>query len=525
MKRTCLKIAVCMYLGMSCFSEIKAQGQLSGSFESNSIYYLDDNKTEAGSPENNPGSNNYLKLDYRYAKFKAGIQYEAYLPVLQGLPSELNGTGLVMKYASFEDGNFSITAGDFYDQFGNGLIFRAYEERQLGLNTSVEGVHVAYAFKDIFRVKGLAGRPREFMDRAGSTVKGASLNIDLGSLLRLENAALTGEANIINRYLLYTGQADVNPNVNAYSFRGNWIYGGLNLQGEYAYKTKDPGVYNNDLNKDGSALLVELGYTAAGFGSLLSFRRLEYMQFGTTRGIAGIGRDLNYLPALTRQYSYSLANLNPHNTMGNSETGGQLDIQYRIGRGSFLGGQYGTRIALNASAYYNLKGDAINGYAFLGAGDIRYYKDINVEVEKRINTSLELLLLYSKQAHNPLVTGKENTQYVSDIAVVDVTWKTSAKKSFRFELQHLWSKDYQKDWAAALVEFTIAPDFTCFVSDMYNYGDTGIHYYKGGCSYTVSRTRVALTYGRNREGVICAGGVCLNMPAYTGFNVSLTSSL
>jgi len=503
---------------------LQAQHHLSGGFESNSVYYRDDRKTEAVVPENNLGSNNYFKLDYQYHKFSAGIQYEAYLPVLQGLPAALHGSDLVLKYASFQDSSLMVTAGDFYEQFGNGLIFRAYEERALGLNTAMEGIRASYSFGRAVRLKALAGRPREFMGRAESVVKGGSVQVDWTTLLRLNRSSFTTEANYLNRYVSYTGQAAIDPNVNAYSFGGNWMTGGFSLEGEYAYKTKDPGAYNGQANKDGSALLLQVGYTASGFGSLLSFRRLEYMQFGTSRGIAGIGRDLNYLPALTRQYSYSLANLQPHNAVGNSEIGGQLDLHYRLRRGSWLGGRYGAKVALNASTYYNLKGDVEGGYAFLDKGDTRYYQDINIDVEKKISPSLQLLLLYSNQVHNPIVIGKANTLYFSQIAVADLTWKVSAARSFRFELQHLWSNDYQKNWAAGLAEFAISPAWTCFIGDTYNYEDTDIHYYNGGCSYTVSRTRFALNYGRNREGVICAGGVCLYMPAYTGFNLSLISS-
>ena len=42
------------------------KGYLTGSFETNTIYYKDDSKTKAESPEDHFGSNNYLKLDAPY---------------------------------------------------------------------------------------------------------------------------------------------------------------------------------------------------------------------------------------------------------------------------------------------------------------------------------------------------------------------------------------------------------------------------------------------------------------------------
>ena len=45
-----------------------------------------------------------------------------------------------------------------------------------------------------------------------------------------------------------------------------------------------------------------------------------------------------------------------------------------------------------------------------------------------------------------------------------------------------------------------------------------------GVSYSRSRTRIQLSYGRNRAGYICSGGVCRYSPAYTGVNLLITTS-
>ena len=45
-----------------------------------------------------------------------------------------------------------------------------------------------------------------------------------------------------------------------------------------------------------------------------------------------------------------------------------------------------------------------------------------------------------------------------------------------------------------------------------------------GFSYLKNRTRIQLSYGRNRAGYVCSGGACRYMPAYTGLNLVITSS-
>ena len=96
--------------------------------------------------------------------------------------------------------------------------------------------------------------------------------------------------------------------------------------------------------------------------------------------------------------------------------------------------------------------------------------------------------------------------------------------STRLELQYLVTFEDQKDWMAALLEVNFAPRWSIYASDMYNHGSSKVHYYNGGVSYTKSRTRLALGYGRYRAGLICSGGVCRNIPAYTGASFTLTTS-
>src|SRR5215208_6798408 len=112
----------------------KIDGHFSGSFESYTQFYQRDEKINAILPQDPVGSNNYLKLDYNYKQFSAGIQFEAYLPSTAGFPFILNQSKLVHKYFKYTGKSFSVQVGDFYEQFGSGLVFRSWENRQIGIN-------------------------------------------------------------------------------------------------------------------------------------------------------------------------------------------------------------------------------------------------------------------------------------------------------------------------------------------------------------------------------------------------------
>ena len=41
--------------------------------------------------------------------------------------------------------NLTVTAGNFYEQFGSGLILRSFEERTLGIDNALDGLRLKYA--------------------------------------------------------------------------------------------------------------------------------------------------------------------------------------------------------------------------------------------------------------------------------------------------------------------------------------------------------------------------------------------
>lgn len=503
------------------------EGQLSGSFETNSIYYVEDEKLGplAAPPEDRFGSHNYLKLDYNYGRFSAGLQAEAYLPSLVGYDIGQYGKGhrfiLASKYVQWQDKNFSIYVGDIYDQFGNGLIFRSWEDRALGFNNSVEGVRLTYRFNDYVHVKGLYGRPRLYDDYADSWVRGVDLSLSLADIAKWNEAMLTVEGSYVNRYesleqrpeLLENG---MRPNINLYSGRLNFEYKGFSLRGEYAAKG------DNDMQspidpspKKGNVILGDIGFNHHNLGISATFRRLENM--GTMLSVygGGTGNVMNYLPALTRQYTYMLANLNPYVVVPEGEMGGQVDAYFSI-RNSRDRARWWNFHA-NFSTFYTLKENGNGNQNLL-------WRDINVDVERQWNKRIKASLLYSRQQWNADHGATDDLIHTSNIFVGDVTYKFNTKTSIRIEAQYLLSNDYEKDWVAGLVELNFAPRWSIFFSDMYNHGSTEINYYNGGASYTRNRTRIQLSYGRNRAGYVCSGGVCRYQPAFTGLNLVLTSS-
>jgi len=556
MKRLALLLLGAFALTMQASAQkVLGNGQVSGSFESSSIYYTPDNrvgypKGVDGTPvDDHFGSNNYIKVDYANGRFSAGVQMNAFLPALVGYEELANGYKfyLASKYIQWRDKNFDILVGDVFDQYGNGLIFRSFEDRQLGLNNSLEGVRLGYNFGRYVAVKAMYGRPRLYTEYSKTWVRGADLSVSLADIMKMPAITFNIEGSYVNRYqslsqapealqkvdpftstydpitgepiheVTFLESYGIKPNLNMYSGRLNFGWNGLTLRGEYVHKSKDLVHQDNTSTDKGWAALGEVGYNYKTFSVMGTFRALSNMNTAIDIYQGGTGNTINYLPALTRQYTYMLANLNPYMVRPNGELGGQVDLCYSY------------RSKSNRYRYWNFHANFSTFYSLekqFWTGNKRelYWRDINVDVERQWNKKWKSLLLYSYQ---------DNMDHQAHIFVGDVTHKFNRKMSLRFEVQYLLSGDDKSeweqtksegDWVAALVEFSLAPHWSFYVQDMYNIGMSKMHYYNGGFSYTYNRTRVQLSYGRNRAGYICSGGVCRFSPAYTGVNLVFTSS-
>jgi hypothetical protein len=169
---------------------------------------------------------------------------------------------------------------------------------------------------------------------------------------------------------------------------------------------------------------------------------------------------------------------------------------------------------------------------FWSVGDEVYYQDANLEVSKKFGKKWKGIFTYLYQTYNKDVIeshapGDYGTIY-SQIGIADIEWKITKKHTLRWEIQGLWTKQDKGSWAAGLVELTISPSWFVSLMDQYNYGNDiasqRLNYYTLGAGYNYHSTRISVAYGRQREGIICVGGVCRYVPATNGLTLTVSSS-
>lgn len=545
-----------MFVAEEASAQIKAgEGQVSIALESNNtLYTKDDRLIDAGiyvpgSQEARTrgefGSNDYLKVDYSIGRFSAGVQLDGYLPGLFGYDMykyqqrDSKMTAFLTKYVQWEDQNWGVRLGDIYDQFGNGLIFRSYEERALAINNSLAGGRAYYNFNNMVNVKVLAGLPRLYDVRSKNAVWGADLSLSLSDMTGWNNGILSLEGSYVGRNI--NGSADkfgvtgiTSDILNMASGRLNLEVAGFSLRGEYAAKLNND-IYDPMKAADkGDVVHVDLGYNYKRFSVSATFRRQQNMTTFIELGSLGGGNVINYVPLLTRQHTYMLANLNPYrgtSVFTGGEIGGQVDVYYSL-RNKKARGKYWNFHA-NFSMFNTLNHEVVGAER----ESRNAWIDFNFDIERQWNKSLKTTLFYSFQRWDEELNhwdSPEAKYCASHIIVGDVTYKINKKHSIRVEAQYLASNDYEGDWVAGLIEYNFAPKFSFYVSDMWNFEEMEenysftseqhelLHYYQVGATFTHKFIRAQLSYGRNREGYVCSGGQCRYQPAYTGVNLAFT---
>ena len=562
------------------FAQIE-NSQINGSFQIDGQYYMTDEAIDITEQKikngvGKFGLSGFGKINYSLGNFSAGIRYEAYLPQLSGFDTRLQGVGIANYYASYDNGTVAVTLGDIYDQFGNGFIFRTYEEWSLGFDNSLRGMRVIYRPAAGVTLKAVYGKQRYYWasydkNESRGLVRGIDGEWDVNQSFKAMNDSkfrVSVGGSFVSKYQKNTNSTyNIPENVGAFDGRINLGYGRFAFTTEFAHKINDPSAFNNYTYHEGQALLSSLSYSQKGFGVILQVKRVDNMSFKSDYKGLQNDLDINFIPPINYTHTHSLPAIYTYATQPLGEMAMQLQVNYTIPKNTVIGGRYGTKITLDFSQVNDIKRNyileegqsaptEISGYdgtlgytsPFFAVGDRKFFHDFNIELERRLNKKWKLIAQYINLYYDmETIENHSGAEVVkANIGFIDLSYRITNKQSIRMELQHLWDnvtagkadmervnhdpESYKKrgNWAAALVEYSIGAKWFVSVGDKWNYGnpleDNRDHYYSASVGYIKESTRITLTGGRQSEGMVCVGGVCRVVPASSGISLSITTS-
>lgn len=537
-----------------------------GSIQSDILIPEEDHKIGTGTYNDWGLTNTYAEVGLTSKHIEAGVRAEYLEHPLPGFNDpRFNGWGVSNIYVKALGNGFDVTVGDFYDQFGSGFVFRTYEERSLGIDNSIRGARLNVSAVKGANLKLLGGVQRCFWDwDTDAWLGGADLELNMEQYFKgLADKNITWM--IGGSYLMkHENEEDVlvpgtnyklnmDPMVHTFGVRTRLQSGPYSFMAEYAWKTQDPSFDNDYIYRNGSAVMVSASYSKKGLSALVQAKRSENMSNRMKRGFnsyLGGNCRLNHMPAFSYQHTYALPALYPYATQdADGEWAFQGEFGYTFKRRTALGGKYGTKLKVNFSYIRGIDktptesliegvntAKGTDGYhsKFFGFGGV-YYKDINVQLEKKLSKSFKLNLMYMNQLYNKTVVEGHGGDVKSNIFVAEGKYQFSPKMTLRGEAQYLQTKQDQGDWYYGLLELSVLPYLMFTISDQYNAnvpyflengsedaskGTHSQHYLLGSVTATYKAHRLQLSYGKTRAGYNCSGGVCRFVPASSGLTVS-----
>lgn len=560
-------LSVCSY-GQSGNNQREIDlGEIKGNVSMAYQQYQEDSAINAAVPDEKSTLTAFTNILYTRGNVSAGIRYESYLPAQLGYPDRFEGTGLGYRFAAYSTEKIGVTVGNFYEQFGSGLVFRCYEERLLGIDNAMDGMRVkAHPLPGLY-VKGIYGKQRfQFSDglvNGSGLVRGIDGELVLNELLdSLSNKSIDSlpyrKLNVIlGGSFVSKYQSDNSPslilpeNVGTYAGRLRMNYGKVSVNGEYAYKINDPSGDNGFVYKDGHAALLNFTYATKGFSLLLDAKTTDNFSFRSDRTAELQDLMINFSPALTKQHSYNLAaTLYPYGSRPWGEVAYQAELSYKVPKKSKIGGKYGLLLTANYATVFGL--DSINiledisaesssreGYvnnSFFMPGKEKYFQDFNLEIKKKFSKTFRATYTYFNFFYNNDINqgAFDNNNkgvkgnIIAQIHVLDLSKRFMKKHNIRLELQHLSTQQHLGNWATVLLEYTYSPHWFVGILDQYNYGNSDaekqVHYLYGTVGYVKNAHRFTMGYGKQRAGLFCVGGVCRQVPASNGLTVTFTTS-
>lgn len=558
-------------LGVAAFAQHQiGNGRISGDFGFNGMYYVPDSIIGAEPVESKVRGNAFLNILYSNGGFSAGARYEFYqFPLIDFEKIGYKGQGVKYFFADYTNKFISVTAGNYYEQFGNGLTLRAYEDRQLGIDNSLLGARVKITpYRGVY-IKGVWGIERRNFDSyigRNDFVRGGDVELSFGEMFPVIQEkgfiARVGGSFVSNydkpdqivQFQLYpetdSATTAVIPkekfpsNVATWAARMTFGYKDFRLDGEYARKMNDPNISNGFIYKPGEALFLSATYAMKGLGIAASFIRADNMEFRSQRmENSNSLLMINCIPAINRQYSYQLIGNYSYASQPNSQIGVQLQVNYQIPKKSVLGGKYGTDLTFNYSRFHDIDKQPVpeavengtmigtTGYTskFFKFGPTLLYQDIGLEISHRFNNKKwKLILAYNYITYNLEILQGHAGMMRGHLVASDLSYKITPKHALRLELQNLYTKDDEGSSAYTMLEYSFSPSWFVSISNEWNYGNPikshRTSYYNIACAYVWNTTRIALNFGKTKEGILCVGGVCRAVPASYGVGLSITTS-
>ena len=187
-----LVVLILSLFSLTSYAQSILGGKVTGNFQMDIQASKEDSIIGAEKVNEKLLSNAFANINYTSGDFSAGLRFESYLNPILGFDAQYKGVGIPYRYASYKKDYLEVTVGNYYEQFGNGLIFRSYEERNLGLDNAMDGLRIVAKPVSGVSIKGVIGKQRYYWEdiwkNNNGLIRGLDAEISLNDLITKLNS-------------------------------------------------------------------------------------------------------------------------------------------------------------------------------------------------------------------------------------------------------------------------------------------------------------------------------------------------
>jgi hypothetical protein len=548
-------------------ASIHAQGFFSGSFQTNTNFYIRDSSIGAANlphyDNQKIGSDIWFNLNYSNEKLglDVGVRFDAYLnSILRNPTAPYTGVGIGNFFIKKKLKELTISAGYLYDQIGTGMIYRTYEERTLGIDNALIGGRAEYNIKNIVHLKAFAGVQKNVFSVYNPIISGvnAESNFTIGKVTLQPSFGLINRSMDAASYSLLTSSIksmDTSQwftplhNVYAFSFYNTLTVGPVSWYLEGCYKTRDAiyGLNSQGVsqlyNRTGNAVYSSMNISQKGLGVTLQFKRVENFTLRTSPNEKLFQGLLNFEPPIPQQNSLRLPSRYFASSLEQHELAFGADVTWKPTKKlsfTFNGSYVRDFLFQPALVREQVITPRAGGLDTTYKDHKNFFAEGSIAVNYKLNQAINLeggfqYILYNRiiyRGDGGNIPGEYQVQAYTPF--FEITHKFTRKMSYRLEVQYQYVPNDFGQWMYGLFEFNIAPSFSFAVSDMWNFKpnpnnvdavyQTQHHFYSVFASYTHGANRFSLNYVKQVGGIVCTGGVCRYEPAFSGVKFAIIST-
>ncbi|MCP4548254.1 MAG: hypothetical protein GY835_17475 [bacterium] len=445
----------------------------------------------------------WLDLDLYGEGFRVGIRYSSFLPPDRAVTSTGESSeGVTHRFAELEFGDSRLRVGTFTKLFGRGLIFRSYENRDLRLDTNLDGFlleHDGGWWQGCILNGRSAGGSMETAERTRQDrFSGA------------DGSATKGPLTLGASFLTIVGtDGEDKPKPEYHALRAGLLLGDLQIDWEGARTLPMDGT------DGGRGHILEASWGKGDFsfyGGLKRYRDLAV--------VSGDGALYNQPPVLIHDHRVTLLGRHPHQLDPNDEKGFLIDAAWSSDLGNFLTSYSETRHINGEMGSSDLRESFIewDGFDMFGLESAHWIVDFKKAAVQNMFYEMDwdYYFTFAADAHWPLLGG-------TAVAI----WEHQHKHSEEigdFD-DEFFSVEYQTQEG---LTFSLIGEWLNWDRDQQIHeGQIEERTFWGGVQIATTlaeRHSLRLFAGSRREGQICIGGVCRYEPAFDGVELTLISS-